>query len=167
MCNFSDPFGLCKNAKGEELPPEQCRDVSASEGEAIRDAAEGSEPWTYTQGRAGEPPKNFCANYGDCTDFVEKSMRAAGMPALNPRPATFQFDGNSSYRALGAEDSPQAGDVIVIGGHAGIMTGARHASGRWMAISNGSRGVSTYSWGPGVNGLSSDPIQIYRRQVPR
>ena len=32
--NFSDPFGLCKGPKGEDLPPEQCRDQTAAEGSA-------------------------------------------------------------------------------------------------------------------------------------
>lgn len=60
-------------------------------------------------------------------------MRSAGMPALDPRPATFQFASNSSYRKLDAKQAPQAGDVIVVGGHAGVLTGSKHSDGTLMA----------------------------------
>ena len=34
--NFWDPFGLCKDANGNDLPPDQCRSVTAAEGQSIR-----------------------------------------------------------------------------------------------------------------------------------
>ncbi len=163
--NFSDPFGLCKNAKGEEVPAGKCRDVTAEEGKKVYDAAVDEGAWTYTQGRKGEPAKDFCANKGDCTDFVEAAMRGAGLPELSPRPATAEYPG-TSYRALGSADTPRAGDVIIVGGHAGVLTGSKHADGTLMAIQNGNSGVKSMRFKPGVNGLSGTQT-IHRRQVPQ
>jgi hypothetical protein len=91
-------------------------------------------------------------------------MRGAGMPALNPRPATYQYP-STNYCALGADDSPRAGDVIIIGGHAGILTGEKR-DGVLMAIQNGTRGVKTIRFAPGVNGLKGTQA-IYRRLIPQ
>lgn len=160
--NFDDPFGMCTGKDGKEVPGDKCRDVTAEEGSKIVTASVAEGQWTYTQGRDGEIPKDFCAKKGDCTDFVEASMRGAGLPALSPRPSTRQYP-SSDYRSIPPEDS-RAGDVIIVGGHAGVITG-RAADGTIMARQNGGSGVKTIRFAPGVSGLKGRQI-IFRRQVP-
>lgn len=158
----SDPFGLCTGKDGKDVQDDKCRDVTAEEGQKIVTAAGAEGQWKYTQGREWEIPKDFCAKKGDCTDFVEASMRGAGLPALSPRPSTRQFP-SSDYRSIAAEDA-RAGDVIIVGIHAGVVTG-RAADGTIMARQNGNSGVKTIRFSPGANGLKGRQI-IFRRQVP-
>jgi hypothetical protein len=160
--NSSDPFGLCTGKDGREFPAEKCRDVTAEEGNKVVEAADAEGQWTYTMGREGEIPKDFCAKKGDCTDYVEASMRGAGLPALSPRPSTRQYP-SSNYRSTAPENA-RAGDVIIVGGHAGIITG-RAGDGTILARQNGGSGVKTIRFAPGVSGLKGRQI-IFRRQVP-
>ena len=90
-------------------------------------------------------------------------MRGAGLPSLNPRPSTRQYP-SSDYRSISPEDA-RPGDVIIIGHHAGVVTG-RSADGTLMASQNGNSGVKTIRFKPGASNLLG-PQLIFRRQVPR
>jgi len=164
--NFSDPLGLCTDSNGKSIPQDQCEAVSAAQGKAIYAAAEDQGQWTYTEGKtqAGEIPKNFCEKKGDCTDFVEASMEGAGLPTLSPRPATGQFAKSADYELV--TGAPQAGDVIVQGGHAGIFSGAYDGLHRPLGIQNGGNGTKVIPWGKGVRGLANVAPVFYRRLVP-
>ena len=166
---YTDPFGLCKDKNGEEV--EACRDVSPDEGRAILAAAFASGAWTYSR-----DTHNQAGKQGDCTDYCESAMRGAGLPSLatatnNGAVRTSQFAGNPDFRPLGASDAPQAGDIVVQGGHAGVFTGQTRG-GFPLVLQNGQRhGVQAITFGvkpdgTGRNGL--DPVQpiFYRRQVP-
>src|SRR5207249_434842 len=65
--NFSDPFGLCTDKNGNQLPPEQCGDVTFAQGHAIVIAAK-SISWTWTMDLS---EKDLAAQIGDCSDAVE------------------------------------------------------------------------------------------------
>ena len=135
--------------------------MTAAEGQKIYDAAVNEGTWSYTEGRKpGEPKKNFCANVGDCTDFVEASMRGAGMPELNPRPATEGYPG-TSYRLV---TSPQVGDVIVQAGHAGIYKG-QNSRGQPTALQNGVHGTKVVPFGKGSSFSGTE--SYYRRLIPQ
>jgi RHS repeat-associated protein len=160
--NYSDPFGLCTDANGKELPASKCRDVSTSEGASIYNAAVASGKWTYTLGGAGEPAKDVCHKIGDCTDFSERAMEDAELPAISPTVRTHNYAESSNFRALKAGEEVQQGDIVIQGGHAGVLNGKRDRRGRLLGIQNGKHGVSTIPWGRGVRGLDdADPI-IYR-----
>ncbi len=117
-------------------------------------------------GREGEPAKDVANQVGDCTDYCESAHRGAGLPGLDPRPATSGFASSSDYRALGSE-APQAGDVIVQGGHAGIFSGQYDSQDRPLGIQNGGSGTKVIPWGPNVSGLAKVNPVFYRRQVPK
>ena len=175
--NYSDPFGLCKDAKGQELPASQCRDVSAAEGKSIGDRAQAGNDWIYSQGRndavhGHEPRVDLCRHVGDCTSMVEQSQREAGLPAIDPRTPTAGFEKSTDYRQLAPGEAPQRGDVVVQGkgapsGHAGIVTGGKDSKGRNLAYSNGSHGNKVIPFGKGVTGLAKEDPRYFRRQVPR
>lgn len=162
--NFSDPFGLCRDNAGNELPPDQCRSVTSHEGHSVFRAAVGQGQWTYTLGTTrGMQEKEPWDKIGDCTDFVEASMRAAGFPATasswGDRPATFQFKANTNYRLLGSSEQLQQGDVVIHEGHAGVTNGRRAADGRIRAWQNGE------SLGTGWMWFHKNAV-VYRRLVP-
>ncbi|NIM51763.1 MAG: hypothetical protein GTO22_21360, partial [Gemmatimonadales bacterium] len=167
--NFSDPFGLCRHGNGEELPPDQCRDANAHEGHRVFRGAVQQGQWQWTMGDEvkGQVAKDQDNKVGDCTDFVEASMRAAGFAALDwtERPATFEFGGagatavgTSNYRALNTGEGVQQGDVVIYKGHAGIASGRTDASGRFKVWQNGTSGTG-WMW---MNANAT----VYRRQVP-
>ena len=167
--NFSDPFGLCTGSGGAQVPAKKCRDVTFNEGRKIFHEAATSGKWTYTLGRTeqGEPAKDVPNKVGDCTDFCDVAQDRANLPPLDPTVRTRDFATSSDYRALGSNESPQIGDIIVQGRHAGILSGTKDRRGRLMGLQNGKSGTKMIPWGRGVRGLDDvDPI-IYRRQVPK
>jgi len=103
-------------------------------------------------------------------------MRGAGMPSLgtpanNGAVRTSQFATSTDFRAIGAGEAPQVGDIVVQGGHAGLFTGEYNSGGFPFVLQNGRRGVKAITFGlkadgTGRNGL--DPVQpiYYRRQLP-
>jgi len=162
--NFSDPFGLCHDKNGKEIGDKNCREVTAAEGQKIYDAAVATGQWTWTEDKTEDTQTRICHRRGDCTDHVEAGMEGGGAPALDPRPATYQFAGSSDY--VGVTGTPQVGDVIVQGGHAGTFSGKYDGKGRPLGIQNGGSGTAVIPWGKGVKGLANvDPV-FYRRKVP-
>jgi len=162
---FTDPFGLCTDKDGKELPKEQCRDVTSDEGTRVYDKAVESGAWTYCKDPAQKDVPN---QKGDCTDYVGAAMDAAGLPHLSPTVRTGDFAGSDDFRVVDpSKETVQAGDVVVQGGHAGVLNGQRDGRGRLTGTQNGKSGTQVIPWGKGVRGL--DPVEpvIYRRQVPR
>jgi len=161
--NFSDPYGLC--------PP--CQDQSAAEGQEVVKKARAEvveikdNGITYGQER-GNPKKR------DCSEFV---CRAVGDPHsgsthLNSR----SFKGNPNFRALGAGESPQAGDVLWQprddgppgSGHVGIYTGET-ANGHLVGCEMGNSGANCRSeWGAGAKWFPhGDQLVILQPQVEK
>lgn len=167
---YTDPFGLCKDKNGNELPADKCRDVTAAEGAVILAGGIASGKWTYSDSQHDQ-----VARIGDCTDYCENAMRSAGLPALgtvanNGAVRTSMLPSSTDFRALGADEGPQAGDLVQQGGHAGIFTGT-YRSGFPFVLQNGGSGVREITFGlnPGGSGrnrLAPVPPVFYRRQVP-
>jgi hypothetical protein len=158
---FSDPFGLCKDKSGNEVPDDQCRDVTAAEGSLVYGETVASGDWVYSL-----TDKDLENKKGDCTDYCENGMMAAGLPRIEPTTRTWQFASSTNFRKVGANEAMQAGDIVVQGGHSGVLSGKRDAKGRPLGTQNGKSGVKEIPWGKGVKGLDPvDPV-YYRRRVP-
>jgi hypothetical protein len=92
-------------------------------------------------------------------------MEGAGLPTLNPRPATGEFAGSDDYQLV--TGPLQVGDVVVQGGHAGVFSGTYDAKGRPLGIQNGGSGTKVIPWGRGVRGLADQDPVYYRRLIPK
>jgi RHS repeat-associated protein len=161
---FTDPFGLCTDKDGKALPKEQCRDVTTSEGQNIYDKAIESGSWTYCRTAA---QKDLPNKKGDCTDYVDAAMDAADLPALNPTVRTGDFASSEDFRVVDpVKEAVQAGDIVVQGGHAGVLSGQKDSRGRLNGTQNGNSATKVIPWGKGVRGLDNVEPVIYRRQVP-
>jgi hypothetical protein len=165
--NFDDPFGLCPPQ--DETP---CRDQNAAEGKQVVKRAQDQaveitrDGITYGQER-GNPKKR------DCSEFV---CRAVGDPHkgsthMNSR----DFANNPNFRALGAGESLQEGDVLWQprsggqpgSGHVGIFNGS-YDHGRPMGCEMGNSGATCKSvWGAGGWFEGGNKLTVYRPQVPK
>ncbi len=168
--NFSDPFGLCRDANGNTLPDSECRQITAAEGEAMYDAAVASGDWTWTNITANKDVQN---NVGDCTDYIESAMQGAGFPSLGT--GAWPAGNNGAVRTsgtygFGAESGTDGnfdiisvadirrGDIVVFDGHAGIASGTVNANGTIQAMQNGGSGTGIW-YAPAA-------AVIYRRKIP-
>jgi len=169
---FDDPFGLCKDKDGNELPPEECRDVTFAEGHAIVAAAK-AQPWTWTEGVTSSTHLDFDlqAHVGACSDAVESWMQAGGATSGN-RPTAREdqkpntgFSQSTNYRQVQGSEQVHAGDAVVYRNkqHVGVATGkyrTRKGKVQWEVWQNGVGGT-------GSDWVEQDKAEIYRRQVPK
>ena len=161
--NFADPFGLCTGKSGEKAADDKCREITSQEGEKVYDAAVASGSWTYH--KLPISGKDVCNKKGDCTDYVESAMRGAGLPAQASPTRTSEFAASDDNYPV-AESAARKGDVIVQGGHAGLVR-ERGADGVIRGIQNGNSGTAVIRWGKGVKGLDNVSPIVYRRRVPQ
>jgi hypothetical protein len=153
--NNSDPFGLCP----------KCRDVTKEEGAQINKAAILSGSWTYSQKMSGGNKNDPSAavagdsNIGDCTDltFCATSNALGGSWGVTygNKSSTGMFKGGKhvGYRELGSAEDPQVGDVVVLGGHAGLYM-RKDADGNPIAWAN--NGCPTHCSGGYSNGTTGE-----------
>ena len=92
-------------------------------------------------------------------------MRGAGLPAQSSATRTSEFADSDDYDPV-ALSSARQGDVVVQGGHAGIVK-ERTAAGVIRGVQNGNSGTAVISWGKGVKGLNNVEPIVYRRRVPQ
>ena len=131
--NFSDPFGLACLEKGKEVPcPEHM--TTKEQGRAYLEDAAMSGEWTYSQGKAGDPALG--ARSGDCVQYC---MTAYGKSAADKRSTTAIRGGNHPGFAEVDQASAQPGDMVVQGGHAGVLIGIDSRNGDVWAMSNNGR----------------------------
>jgi RHS repeat-associated protein len=147
---YSDPYGLCTKADGWK----DCdKMVTVDQSTAIHDAAYDSGEWHYTQGGAhhgDEPPVNLAQKYGDCTDFTwnatKQGLGAAWNHSYAEKPNTHAFlHGEARGYTEVEASSARPGDVVVLGGHAGIFDGfAEDASGGTRVLGHANNGSPAY-----------------------
>jgi RHS repeat-associated protein len=163
--NFSDPFGLCTDRNGNELPPEQCRDVTFAQGHGIVIAAR-SISWSWTMDQS---VKDLDAQIGDCSDAVESWMRSADLPGGMKATATEKgktgFSRSTNYRHVDDAEQVHPGDAVVYHGnkHVGVATGKTRTQGgktQWQVWQNGQSGT-------GQDWVDRDDAEVYRRQAPK
>ncbi len=149
--NFSDPFGLCGKGVNKQNVREKCRTVTAAEGQTIARAAKQMPEWEYSQGSEweGNPDKDPANHVGDCTDFCQRSFLNAGFNV--PYYTTTALKGGAATLDYVAVTTPQPGDVVVNGTHAGIVTAVDAKAGSVRAWQNGGgkspyRNGATGSW---------------------
>ncbi|MEJ7812825.1 MAG: RHS repeat-associated core domain-containing protein, partial [Gemmatimonadaceae bacterium] len=140
--NFSDPFGLCPpNDKNQG----DCQQVTALQSLQILASAIASGEWTYSQypsGRTNDPSTAKAGEtLGDCTDFCRSAVKSAlgKVWVGGPKSSTAMFKaGNHSGFAEVSRTEARAGDIVVQGGHAGIMIGIDEAGNVYGWANNGS-----------------------------
>jgi len=151
--NYSDPFGLCTKEDGWK----DCdRMISTAESGRVFAAAVASGEWTYTQGTP-DAVVDYCKRKGDCTDYVRNAVTTAlgsDWASANEKSSTGMFrSGNHPGFTQIETSAARLGDVIVVGGHAGIYIGTNSKGEMWGMANNGrpsssSRGYSDSTTGP-------------------
>jgi len=140
--NFSDPFGLCKDANGNELPPEQCRQMLRG----AQDAAMANPAFQPTR------EYTFC---NKATHSVASAMNAPLDPLWNsaegrPQGASAMIANlaapGSGYHPVSAEEAQalaNQGELAIAagGGHVSTLrqeglAGEENLSGNWPLVAN-------------------------------
>ena len=163
---YVDLWGTCSNRRDVG---NDCRTLTRQESMRVAQSAKAMPEWKYTEGKEGTPAKDPAHNIGDCTDFVNESIRRAGFDVN--RQATWQFAGSDEYIRVPAGQA-RPGDIFVLNGHAGIVVEFRTVKGvsQPIVIQNGGdaggpgkvwRDGDTGRWYPGA-GVG----QFYRPLVP-
>jgi len=131
--NGSDPFGLACLEKGKEVP---CPDNMASkdQGRAYLNDAAMSGEWTYSQGKTGDPALG--SRSGDCVQYC---MTAYGKSIKDKRSTSAIRGGDHPGFVEVDQASAQPGDMVVQGGHAGVLMGIDSRNGSVWAMSNNGR----------------------------
>ncbi|HEX8455183.1 MAG TPA: phage baseplate assembly protein V [Longimicrobium sp.] len=115
--------------------------ANEAEGRRILQAARDSGEWRYTQGVPHTPTLYHDPRGGDCTDLVRlATRRALGTHWRSSYKASTAMFRSGDHPGFERVTTPQVGDVVVEGGHAGIYSHT-HADGKVLGwANNGSPG---------------------------
>jgi uncharacterized protein involved in type VI secretion and phage assembly len=115
--------------------------ANEAEGRRILQAARDSGEWRYTQGVPNTPRLYNDPRGGDCTDLVRlATRRALGTHWRSSYKASTAMFRGGDHPGFERVNTPQVGDVVVEGGHAGIYSHT-DADGKVMGwANNGSPG---------------------------
>jgi RHS repeat-associated protein len=160
--SFSDPFGLCKDENGKELPPEQCKEVSEETGENVADEAKKlTEDHQKCHTKYQSPPTG--ANTDDCSHFVFKALNNAGVRIPYESSKTMSTSGNFAVVAAGQQ---RAGDIMSQPGHVGVYSGSSDDRGRPLGYQMGNSGANLAPWGASGWFAGGNQLVYLRPLVP-
>jgi hypothetical protein len=138
--------------------------ISADQSQTIQEAAYKSGEWHYTQGGAKggkEPPVDLAKRYGDCTDFTWNATKVALGSAWpfsydRDKPGTSTFLSGDAHGYTEIESyMARPGDVVVLGGHAGIHEGVvEDAEGETHVLGHANNGRPAKPGVPGHDGTT-------------
>jgi hypothetical protein len=108
--------------------------ISKQQGIDILVAAAQSGEWVYSMGQKGEPTPNSAARIGDCVAYCLNAAKE-GAFAGGAKRATWQIRGGD-HPGFTEVEFPQAGDMVVQGGHAGVLLAINPKNGDVWALAN-------------------------------
>jgi hypothetical protein len=108
--------------------------ASKDQGRAYLNDAAMSGEWTYSQGKTGDPALG--SRSGDCVQYC---MTAYGKSIKDKRSTSAIRGGDHPGFVEVDQASAQPGDMVVQGGHAGVLMGIDSRNGSVWAMSNNGR----------------------------